>query len=373
MTTSSSAPRSLRRLTRVAWGGLVVMTLGMVMQIPGGHVVAQGQRTPVTYSDAQADQGRALYAEQCSSCHGVNFDDGAYAPPLKGNDFRLKWGSRPIDALFGYTRERMPPAQPGSLGDNRYAQVIALLLQENGAPAGSAELPADPAALSAMASPGWAAVGGGGLAPEAKIPPSPKRDNPLEKLRPVTEAMLNKPPDTDWLLWRRTYDAYGSSPLKAINKTNVHELRPAWSWALPNGPNQATPIVHDGVLFVHSYGDKVQALDAATGDLLWQYTRRLPSGLAPSIKRGISIFGSRLFVPTSDAHVVALDTKTGRVVWDQAIADPKQGYRITGGTLVARGKVMVGTTGRAPGGNLIVALDAETGRQAWQFHPIAQP
>ena len=86
----------------------------------------------------------------------------------------------------------------------------------------------------------------------------------------------------------------------------------AWTWSLPNGPNQSTPLVHDGVLFVHGYGDKVQALDAATGDLLWQYSRRLPTGVAPSVKRGISIYGTRLYVPTSDAHIVALDMKTGK-------------------------------------------------------------
>ena len=185
--------------------------------------------------------------------------------------------------------------------------------------------------------------------------------------------MLTKVPDGEWLTWRRTYDAFGFSPLKKITKTNVGDLRVAWTWSLPNGPNESTPLVHDGVLFVHSYGDKVQALDAATGDLLWQYSRRLPTGVAPSVKRGISIYGTRLYVPTSDAHVVALDVKTGKVVWDQAVADPKKGYRMTGGPLVARGKVMIGTTGRAEGGNYIAALDAETGKEAWRFYTIARP
>jgi alcohol dehydrogenase (cytochrome c) len=134
-----------------------------------------------------------------------------------------------------------------------------------------------------------------------------------------------------------------------------------------------TPIVHDGVMFVHAYGDKVQALDAATGDLLWQYSHRLPKDRAPSVKRSIAIYGTRLYVPTSDTHIVALDAKTGNVIWDQPIADAKMGYGLTGGPLVANGKVMVGTTGRAPGGNFIVALDAATGKRAWQFSTIARP
>src|SRR5262245_24239804 len=82
----------------------------------GAGLIAQGQK-PASYTAAQADQGRAVYSEHCASCHGVNFDDGAYGPSLTGNDFRAKW--RSIDGLFTYMRERMPPAQPGTLGDSR--------------------------------------------------------------------------------------------------------------------------------------------------------------------------------------------------------------------------------------------------------------
>src|SRR5262249_40614129 len=158
------------------------------------------------------------------------------------------------------------------------------------------------------------------------------------------------------------------SPLKKIDRSTVRDLRLAWTWSLPAGANESTPIVHDGVLFVHGFGDKVQALDAATGDLLWQYSRRLPKGIAPSLKPRLSIYGNLLYVPTSDVHLVALDVKTGRPVWDTEVGDTKAGYRMTGGPLVARGKVMIGTTGRAEGGNLIVALDAQTGKPAWRFH-----
>jgi alcohol dehydrogenase (cytochrome c) len=195
----------------------------------------------------------------------------------------------------------------------------------------------------------------------------------LDKIRPVTDEMLTHVPDGEWLLWRRTYDALGFSPLKKINRTNISDLRVAWTWSLRNGPNESTPVVHDGVLFIESFGDKVQALDAATGDLLWQYSRRLPSGVAPSIKRGISIYGTKLYVPTSDSHLVALDVKTGKVMWDQQIADVKKGYRLVGGPLVARGQVMIGTTGRAEGGNFVAALDAETGKETWRFYTIARP
>lgn len=213
----------------------------------------------------------------------------------------------------------------------------------------------------------------GGLSPYATLPQAPNRPNPLEKFTPVTDANLMNPSAGDWLTWRRTYDDLGFSPLKQIDRNNVGDLRVAWAWSLPNGPNEATPLVHDGVIFVHSYGDHLQALDARTGDLLWQYSRDLPKDAQPSVKRNIAIYGENLFVPTSDVHVVALNAKTGKVVWDHEVANYKQGIRMTGGPLVAKGKVMQGIAGRVPGGNYIVALDANTGQEAWRFYSIARP
>jgi alcohol dehydrogenase (cytochrome c) len=213
---------------------------------------------------------------------------------------------------------------------------------------------------------------GGPLSPYATLPPAPAKPNPLDKLTPVTDAQLQNPPAGDWLTWRRTYDDLGFSPLKQIDRTNVAGLRVAWSWSLPNGPNEATPLVHDGVIFVHSFGDRVQALDAATGDLLWHYARQLPEGSRPIAKRNLSIYSGKLLVPTSDSHIVALDIKTGRVVWDHEVGDSKK-VHVTGGPLVAKGKVMQGVTGSSPGGNYIIALDAANGQEAWRFYTIARP
>ena len=226
--------------------------------------VAQSVATPISFTSVQADQGRSVYVEQCASCHGQYLDDGQFGPPLKGVDFRARWGARRADVLFTYMSTSMPPARPATLGDASYAQLVALILQENGSEPGERDLPTEPDALKAMAAPNWPNVQGGGIAPGVKIPPPPPRTNPLDKIRPVTEAMLNKVPDADWLMWRRTYDASGFSPLKQINRSNVKDLRAAWAWSLPSGANESTPIVHDGTLFVHGYGDRVQALDAVT-------------------------------------------------------------------------------------------------------------
>jgi alcohol dehydrogenase (cytochrome c) len=213
----------------------------------------------------------------------------------------------------------------------------------------------------------------GGLSKGVSLPAFPKSPDALDRMTSVTDAALANPAPGDWLTWRRSHDDQGFSPLKQINKANVGNLRLAWSWALSNGPNEATPLVHEGVMFVHGFGDRVQAIDAGTGDLLWDYKRELPKEAPPSVKRAIAIYQDRIYVATSDVHIVALDAKTGTVVWDAEVGDYKAGYRMTGGPLVAKGKVMIGTGGRAPGGNYIAALDAATGKEAWRFYSIARP
>ncbi len=324
-----------------------------------------------SFTAAQAARGKTAYDANCASCHGANLDDGAFAPPLRGNDFRLRWGNRPLDRLFDQMSRTMPPAAPNTLGEDTYVQLVAYLSQQNGVAAGASDLQF--AALKTAMLPAFAGGPSGGLTSGVALPAPPRKPNPLDTLTPVTDAMLSQPPEGDWLTWRRAFDAQGFSPLRQITKQNVASLRLAWAWALPNGANESTPLVHDGVMFVHAFGDKVQAIDAATGDLLWQYSRRLPKDRGATVKRAIAIYGGRIYVPTSDSHVVALDAKTGDVVWDKVVADDKAGFGMTGGPLVAKGKVMVGTTGRAAGGNFIVALDAETGREAWRFAAIAPP
>ena len=153
---------------------------------------------------------------------------------------------------------------------------------------------------------------GGGLSPYASLPSLPARPNALDKLTPASDALLIHPPDSDWLTWRRTYDDVGFSPLKQIEKGNAGKLRVAWTWSLSAGASEFTPLVHDGVMFVFGFGDRVQAIDAATGDLLWHYARELPKDAMPSVKRNISLYGDKVFFESSDGHIVALDYKTGR-------------------------------------------------------------
>jgi alcohol dehydrogenase (cytochrome c) len=214
---------------------------------------------------------------------------------------------------------------------------------------------------------------GGPLTSGVELPPWSAPPNPLDSSAPVTDALLADPSAGDWLTWRRTHDGLGFSPLTSMDKKNVGQLQLAWSLALPAGPNAATPLVHDGVIYVHSYGDHVQALDAATGDELWHYARKLPDDARPTVKRNLALYADMIYFGTSDVHVVALNAKTGAVVWDQPITEPGSGFALSGGPLAAHGKIMQGVNGQAPGGAYIVGLDAETGQEAWRFYSIARP
>lgn len=218
-----------------------------------------------------------------------------------------------------------------------------------------------------------------GTAAMAQAPAA--KPNPAAALTPVSDATLRDPPPGDWLMWRRTYNGWGYSPLDQISKDNVGNLRPAWSWSLTTGATETTPIVHDGVLFIHNSADKVQAIDGATGDLIWEYRRDLPDALLKDnpnylTKRNMAFYDDKLVVATSDAHIIALDAKTGKLVWDHTTADWTKGWRYTGGPFIVNGKVIQGMTGcgnAEPGGCFITGHDIKTGDELWRVYTIAHP
>jgi len=196
-----------------------------------------------------------------------------------------------------------------------------------------------------------------------------KKEAILQHMTPVTQETLQNPGNGDWVNWRRTYNGWGYSPLDQINTRNVKDLSLAWSWSLKAGQATAIPIVHDGVIFVQSNGDAVQALNAANGDLLWTYAPKYPRGIRPIMHRGMAIYGDKLFTMASNGHMVALDTKTGKVVWDHEITKPREGM-LTGVPLVVHGKVIFGKSNCTGSRCFIVALDAETGKEVWRFYTV---
>ncbi len=370
------APAVLRLFCRPT--ALIFLAAALMVCASAVRVSAQqpDSRKIATFTSQQAAQGQQAYAANCAACHGQNLNGGEFTSALAGATFSENWGGKTVDSLFTYIQSKMPPDNPGSLSAKTTAELIAFILERNGVEPAATQMPTSAKALAAMTIPKNATARSAPMMPLSPLaPPIPvvKLSDPAANITPVTAAALVNPPPGEWLLWRRTYDDHGFSPLKQINQRNVSDLRVVWAWSLPIGPNEATPLEHDGVLFVDSYGDHVQALNAATGDLLWEYDRQLPSDVRQRLKRNMAIYEDKLYVPTSDDHLIALDTRNGAVIWDQPLADYTKGWQVTGGPLIANGKVMQGITGQAPGGCWIAALDAETGKPAWKFHTIARP
>jgi len=170
----------------------------------------------------------------------------------------------------------------------------------------------------------------------------------LRNYKPVTAQRLLKPEDGDWLMIRRTYDGWGYSPLDKINTRNVSRLKPVWTIETGEARvHESAPVVNNGVMFVTTPNNQVIALDAKTGAIVWRYKRpRAPGALVPhDTSRGVALYGNRVYFAGGEAVVVALDAQTGQEVWSTTVADNKSGYYISLAPLVANGKVMVGTSG----------------------------
>jgi len=204
----------------------------------------------------------------------------------------------------------------------------------------------------------------------------------VKEFRPVTETMLRNPAPGDWLNWRRTDNAWGYSPLDQINRQNVTQLQLAWSWAMDDtGANEATPLVYDGIMYLPNPRGVIQALDAATGDLIWQYRPAAAKAAEGSdagrgIQRNIAMFGDKIFATTGDAHIIAVDARTGKLVWDTKVANSELGYGYTSGPIVVRGKVIAGMSGCTRYKEdvcFISGHDAATGKEVWRTSTIARP
>ena len=197
----------------------------------------------------------------------------------------------------------------------------------------------------------------------------------VKDFHPVTETMLRNPAPGDWLNWRRTDNAWGYSPLDQIKRENVQRLQLAWSWSMEEGAQEATPLVHDGVMYLPNPHGIIQALDAATGDLIWEY-RPAARTEGNGVQRNIAIYGDKIFGTTYDAHIIALDARTGKVAWDTTVADKKLGYEYTSGPIVVRGKVVAGITGCSHYKEdvcFITGHDAATGKELWRTSTVARP
>jgi alcohol dehydrogenase (cytochrome c) len=397
---------SVRRFLTVsaASGALAVALVAAQQPAPG---------TPV-FTAEQAAEGRGVYQQRCAACHMPDLRGQNEAPELGGPNFRTQWGSRTTRELFELIHQTMPPGA-ANLTPEQALAVAAFILQANGAQTGEQPLTATTAAAvgaiaTGQASPASVAQGGpaqpaggagqgvgrgqaaagrgagagrggepgeGGGRGARQAPRGLTVTGEVKNFVPVTDEMLRNPPPGDWLMARRNYQAWSYSPLNEITRANVKDLRLAWVWSMAEnaGANQPMPLVHNGTMYLINAGNVVQALDAATGELIWEHHVGPAEQIGMGSMRNFAIYQDKIILATTDARLVALDARTGRLVWQTVVADRTKGFSNTSGPIVARGKVIQGLQGCSRFQEdrcFISAYDANSGKLLWKFHTVAR-
>src|SRR6185369_1577132 len=357
-----------------------------------------GQQAAGPFTAQQADAGRTAYQTNCAGCHAADLSGIGNALPLAGLPFTSSWGNRTAGDLVGFMEGAMPPNNPGGLGEQNYLNIAAFVLQSNGARPGNQPLTANSAVAIRSVATGQvvaqvqggaqggqgkqgkqgkqAAPAAGGRGAPAPAPRGLTIAGTVKTYTPVTDAMMRNPDPADWLMIRHDYHANNFSTLNQITANNVQDLRLVWTWAMNEGTNQPAPVVHNGIMFINNPGNIVQALDAKTGELIWE--NRIGENAGGNSQRGLAIYDDKVYVTTGQAHIFALDARTGQNKWDTLIGDRTNGtYSTSSGPIIAKGKVIQGL-----GGGLcdqyreekcfISAYDAQTGKLVWKFYTIAK-
>ncbi len=182
----------------------------------------------------------------------------------------------------------------------------------------------------------------------------------------------------DWSTYHGQFNGNRYSALKQINKSNVSRLAPQWVFTVPEAAHlEVTPLVVEGVMYVTS-ANQVYALDAGSGRELWHYRRKRTKGLignaAGGINRGVAIKGERVFLATDNAHLIAINRFTGKLLWEAELADWHKNYQSTSAPLVVGNLVVSGVAGGDEGvRGVVAAFDQETGKEAWRFWTVPKP
>lgn len=195
------------------------------------------------------------------------------------------------------------------------------------------------------------------------------------------ERLLNASNDSNnWLIYGKDYNATRFSKLKQVNTQNVKKLKLEYSYSMGTlEGQQLTPMVNNGIMIMSVSNQWIEAVDAKNGERLWRHELKLPADIGQFtccglINKGVSLYEDKVFFTTLDAHLIALDAKTGKVVWDKTVADYKGGHSMTMAPVIAKGKVMVGVAGGEYGiDGFIQAFDYKTGESLWKTHTVPKP
>ena len=344
-------------------------TLALLVASCGGESTAPVTSVTSNTFSTQAQSGADAFANNCAACHGANLEGTTMGPILTGSAFLLRWGTQTPALLLGNIQTNMPPGGNDNISDEDYINIVAHILSSNGVDTISEALTAS--TDFEIASNISEVVAQRSL-PEPEPPQGVTVAGTIENFTPVTDAMLENPDPADWPMHRRNYYAHSYSPLDQINTDNVGGMTLEWVWNMHEGDSEPAPLVYDGIMYLINPGNVIQALDAATGELIWE------NWTGPANRqdmRNIAIYDDKIIQATTDARLVALDARSGEQVWETEVADASKGFSNSSGPIVADGKVILGLKGcirYIPEDCYISAHDANTGELEWRFNTIAK-
>lgn len=335
---------------------------------------AQAQNTG-PFTAVQAAAGAGLYQSTCAMCHGQDLQGTPTAPTLSGTGFMTRWGGRSAGELFRYIKTNMPPGSNSPLPDATVGNIVAQILQTNGATAGNQPLSPDTGMLIAAATGNAAAASPAAPQQQAQrqveAPVGVTFAGTVPNFVPLTDEAMRHPDPSNWLMWRGNYQAWSFSALNQVNRDNVKNLKLEWVWNMYEGASEPAPIVYNGVMYLINTSNIIQALDAATGELIWEHHG---GSETREDMRNIAIYGDKIIHATTDARLMALDARTGEKIWETVIADSSKGFSNSSGPLVADGKIIMGQAGCATyieENCYMTAHDVNTGERLWEFNTVA--
>lgn len=342
-----------------AWASATIM-LSASMQVRGADTSTS---TQVAFTPAQSELGSATYRTHCAVCHGADLQNGTSAA-LTGSGFMNIWGDgrKTVSDLQFVIRNTMPLAAPRSLSDAEYTNVVAFILSRNGyAPGDIALSPPTADTLIRQA----------GQPVERAALPAPPSEVHNATTNAPDDADLLRADDATWLLYNRTLTGERYSGLKQINAANAKNLRVVCLFQAGEiGTFEASPVVYANMLYVTTAYNTF-ALDPTNCKSRWEHRYDPNVSVPVLVSRGVSIYRGKVFRVTPSGHLLALDARTGELLWDVWVSDVANGSWLSAAPIAYDGKVYIGTAGADWGANgRVYAFDAETGRRVWTFNDI---
>jgi alcohol dehydrogenase (cytochrome c) len=329
----------------LSWSELWGLTLpGTGFHCAEGSSLEASLQYSSSASEADRLAGGRIFRERCSGCHGVQGSGGQVAPSLTRSEY--DHGDSDL-AIYQILRDGIPGTAMPSAG-----LPLRELLQVT--------------AYVKML--------------QARSSENEKPEAPRLAIQVTSDRLQNAGATTDeWLTYSGSYNGWRHTSIAQVTAANVAQLRIRWIRQFDiDGPLiEATPLVIDGVIFMAADAGHVLALDAKTGDVIWEYKRPIPADLELEYghaNRGLAVYGNTIFFGSLDGYLVALNANDGKVIWQTMVTSPSGGYSITGAPLVINRSVVVGIAGgefRIRG--FIAAYDVSTGQQQWRFDTIPGP